>query len=49
MNAKSRWFQTFALQEGGIRWRVPELTPNTPGPAASADYVYVHVYVHCIL
>ena len=20
-----------------IRWRVPELTPNTPGPAASAD------------
>ena len=21
-----------------IRWRVPELTPNTPGPAASADY-----------
>ena len=20
-----------------IRWRVPEITPNTPGPAASAD------------
>ena len=21
-----------------IRWRVPELTPKTPGPVASADY-----------
>ena len=22
-----------------IRWRVPELTPNTPGPAASGGFV----------
>ena len=26
-----------------IRWRVPELTPNTPGPAASADHCYYYL------
>ena len=34
--AKNGFVQT--LTAGRIRWRVPELTPNTPGPAASADY-----------
>ena len=25
--------------EWRIRWRIPELTPKTPRPVASADYV----------
>ena len=36
--AKSGFVQTFGLTRR-IRWRVPELTPNTPGPEASAGYV----------
>ena len=30
--------RNFGLWER-IRWRVLDLTPNTPGPAASADYL----------
>ena len=34
---KKRVVPKFRTAERRIRWRVPELTPNTPGPAASAD------------
>ena len=38
MNSKNGWFQSLGLQGGG-RWRVPEFTPKTPGPVASADKI----------
>ena len=40
MNAKKRVRPNFRTAGRRIRWRVPELTPKTPGPVASADMLW---------
>ena len=44
---KKRVRPNFRTAGRRIGWRVPELTPNTPGPAASADCYYYHHYYDC--